>query len=185
MPITIRPITESDAPAIAALVNGFAAQNLMLPRSEAQVLLALEDFLVADDAGRVVGCGSLIELTPTLAEVRSLAVAADYHSRGVGGQIVGALLEVARQRELDQVCALTLRPNFFQRQGFLIVDRWNLTPKIWNECVYCPKFHRCDEVAMLLNLHDPAAAPNPAPWWHFLADRAPQPVLRWLAPRRN
>jgi hypothetical protein len=37
---------------------------------------------------------------------------------------------------------------------------------------------------MLLNLHDPAAAPNPAPWWHVLADRAPQPVLRLLAQRR-
>ncbi|HNS03057.1 MAG TPA: N-acetyltransferase [Anaerolineae bacterium] len=184
MSIVIRPITEADAPAISDLVSGFAAQNLMLPRSQAQVLLALEDFLVADEAGRVVGCGSLIELTPTLAEVRSLAVAADVHGRGVGGQIVGALLDMARQRELDQVCALTLRPNFFQRQGFQIVDRWNLTPKIWSECVYCTKFHRCDEVAMLMNLHDPAAAPNPMPWWRYLADHAPQPVLRWLAPRR-
>jgi N-acetylglutamate synthase-like GNAT family acetyltransferase len=134
--------------------------------------------------GRVIGCGSLIELTPALAEIRSLAVAADYHSRGLGGQIVGALLDLARQRGLDQVCALTLRPNFFQRQGFQVVDRWNLTPKIWHECVYCPKFHRCDEVAMMMNLADPAAAPNPAPWWRVLADRAPQPVLRWLAPRR-
>lgn len=184
MTIAIRPITETDAPAISALVNGFAAQNLMLPRSEAQVLLALHDFRVADHAGGVVACGSLIELTPALAEIRSLAVAGEHHGRGMGGLIVGALLDLARQRGLEQVCALTLRPNFFQRQGFQIVDRWNLTPKIWHECVYCPKFHRCDEVAMLLNLADPAAAPNPAPWWHFLADRAPQPVLRWLAPRR-
>ena len=184
MSIVIRPITPADAPAISALVGGFAAQNLMLPRSEAQVLLALEDFRVADEDGRVVGCGSLIELTPALAEIRSLAVAADCHRGGLGGQIVGALLDLAHQRGLDQVCALTLRPNFFQRQGFQIVDRWNLTPKIWHECVYCPKFHRCDEVALLLNLHDPAAAPNPAPWWHFLADHAPQPVLRLLAPRR-
>ncbi len=133
MSITIRPITEADAPAISTLVNGFAAQNLMLPRSEAQVLLALQDFLVADVDGRVIGCGSLIELTPALAEIRSLAVADDCHSRGLGGQIVGALLDLARQRGLDQVCALTLRPNFFQRQGFQIVDRWNLTPKIWHE----------------------------------------------------
>jgi amino-acid N-acetyltransferase len=185
MTITIRSITEADASAISALVAGFAAQNLMLPRSEGQVLLALEDFRVAIDDGRIVGCGSLIELTPTLSEIRSLAVAADCHGRGVGGQVVGELLSLARQRGLEQVCALTLRPNFFQRQGFQIVDRWNLTPKIWSECVYCVKFHRCDEVAMLLNLRDPAAAPDPAPWWHFLADHAPQPVLRWLAPRRD
>lgn len=182
--LTLRAATAADVTAICDLVNGFAEQNLMLPRNPTQIVSSLERFLVADEDGRVVGCGSLIDLTPTLAEVRSLAVHADMHGRGVGGMVVAALLDMARQLQVDQVCALTLRPNFFQRQGFLIVDRWNLTSKVWHECIYCPKFHRCDEVAMLTNLTDPAAAFNPPPWWRVLADHAPQPVLRWLAPRR-
>ena len=167
MPITIRFATEDDIQAICDLVNGFADQNLMLPRREHQVRAALSDFLVAievvegleggsgQEAGRLAGCGSLILLTPELAEIRSLAVAADAHGQGLGGQLVGALLELARERGLDQICALTLRPNFFQRQGFHVIDRWGLTPKIWNECVFCPKFHRCDEIAVALNLHEP------------------------------
>ena len=196
MPITIRFATEDDIQAICDLVNAFAALNLMLPRHPHQVRAALADFLVAterpdgeaneegDDAGRLMGCGSLIALTPTLAEIRSLAVAADAHGQGVGGQIVVALLELARERELDQVCALTLRPNFFQRQGFHVIDRWGLTPKIWNECVLCPKFNRCDEIAVALNLHEPETVPIGAPWWRVLAQHTPQPVLRLLAARR-
>jgi amino-acid N-acetyltransferase len=193
MPTTIRFATEDDIQPICDLVNGFAAQNLMLPRHEYQVRGALTDFLVAcgpaeaaDGAsGRLLGCGSLIALTPELAEIRSLAVSADAHGQGVGGQIVGALLDLGRERGLDQVCALTLRPNFFQRQGFHVIDRWGLTPKIWNECVYCPKFHRCDEIAVVLNLHEPHVVPVDVPWWRIFAKHAPQPVLRFLAPRRS
>lgn len=184
MSLVIRPAAEADIPAMTALINSFAAQNLMLPRSLAQISRALPDFLVAEDEGRLIGCGSLIALTPALAEIRSLAVAADCHGNGLGGKIVAALLDLARLRGLEQVCALTLRPNFFQRQGFQVVDRWSLTPKIWSECVFCPKFQRCDEIAVLLNLVEPSTAPSEAPWWRVLAQHTPQPVLRLLAPRR-
>ena len=61
-------------------------------------------------------------------------------------------MALARAREFKQVCALTLRESFFQRLGFEIVDRWSISPKLWQECIYCPKFHRCDEVAVLKNL---------------------------------
>jgi amino-acid N-acetyltransferase len=184
MPVTIRPANQSDVPAISALVNGFAAQNLMLPRSESQVWVALPDFVVAESDGRLAGCGSLIALTPTLAEIRSLAVAVEFQGQGVGAQIVGALLDAARLRELDQVCALTLRPNFFQNQGFQVVDRWTITPKIWSECVFCAKFHRCDEIAVLVNLTEAESALGGSPWWRAIAQHAPLPVLRWLAPRQ-
>lgn len=184
MTVSIRPAGPADAPAISRLINAFAAQNLMLPRSEAQVRAALDDFLVAEDeAGRLAACGSLVSLTQDLAEVRSLAVAPEFHGNGLGSQIVGALLELARERAIDQVCALTLRPNFFQRLGFQVVDRWNLTPKVWSECIHCPKFHRCDEIAVLLNLAEPARPVGDPPWWRIFAQHAPLPVLRRLAPR--
>ena len=163
----IRAALASDAPEIAALVNSFAARNIMLPRSEEQVLTALDRFVIAEIDGELAGCGSLIALTPALAEIRSLAVASEQQGSGLGGVIVAALLAMARELGYDQVCALTLRPAFFERQGFEIVDRWGLTPKIWQECVFCPKFHHCDETAMLLNLVEPAAAgyePRPLAW---------------------
>ena len=146
---TIRPATEADIQPICDLVNGFADQNLMLHRTPEQVRRALGDFLVAVEDSQVVGCGYIAYLSPDLVELRSLAVHPDLHGKGLGGKIVDALVETARQRGLRQICALTLAPHFFQRQGFKVVDRWEISPKIWSECVYCPKFHVCDEVAVL------------------------------------
>lgn len=171
--LRVRPAVASDAPAVAALINSYAAQNIMLPRSEEQILAALALFVVAEVGEQLAACGSLIALTPSLAEIRSLAVASEQQGAGLGGVIVGKLLDMARQQGYDQVCALTLRPAFFQRQGFQVVDRWGLTPKIWQECVFCSKFHHCDEIAMLLNLVEPEPAAGPQHSW-----LPGQPILR-------
>lgn len=148
----IRLARPEDVPAIVDLVNGYATQNLMLPRSPEEVTRGLGSWLVAEVDGRVVGCAALARLSPTLAEIRSLAVAPDQAGKGIGSQIVRALIEVARQEGVTQVVALTLRQSFFERLGFERVNRWDISPKIWSECVYCPKFHRCDEVAVTINL---------------------------------
>jgi amino-acid N-acetyltransferase len=72
----------------------------------------------------------------------------------LGGHVVNHLVQLARQRSYHQICALTLRENFFVRLGFEQVDRWSISPKIWQACIYCSKFHRCDEVAVTMNLVD-------------------------------
>lgn len=161
MTVQIRIATQADVKDIVATVNHYAAQNLMLWRTPAQIEAVLSGFLVAEDAdsGQIAGCGSIVELTPQLAEVRSLAVAPDYRSHGLGRQLVAALVEMARACGYEQVCALTLREGFFNGLGFATVDRWALAPKIWQECVYCSKFHACDEIAVLMNLTQPAEAP--------------------------
>lgn len=150
--VIIRPAREEDIPGIVALVNGYAAQNLMLPRSPEEVRRTLKTWVVAEAQGDVVGCAALARLSPELAEIRSLAVAPDRKGQGIGARLVQTLVEVARQEGIRQVAALTLQQTFFERLGFEVVDRWALSPKIWSECVYCPKFHRCDEVAVALTL---------------------------------
>lgn len=145
----IRPAAEADVQPICDLVNGFAAQNLMLYRTPAQVRHGLGEFLVAEQEGTVVGCGYLAHLGPGLVEIRSLAVAASAHGHGIGGQLVERLVEMAGKRGVSQVCALTLVPEFFAKHGFVRVDRWSISPKIWSECVYCAKFHVCDEITVL------------------------------------
>ncbi len=182
MSITIRHANAEDVPQVVALINGFAERNLMLPRTQASVLQALPDWLVVEDEAEgervIVGCGALAALTEDLAEVRSLAVADGQHGKGVGSVIVEHLVALARAREFRNICALTLRENFFLRLGFEIVDRWSISPKLWQECIYCPKFHRCDEVAVLKNLTnrpiDEAMADTtqPAAWNSLLKHQA-------------
>lgn len=183
MTVVIRQAREEDIPELVEMINGFAARNLMLPRTEASILNTLPDWLVAveqDELGNesLLGCGALVALTPELAEVRSLAVHERGQGKGVGSLVVENLVALAKAREFSQVCALTLREEFFQRLGFEIVDRWSISPKLWQECIYCPKFHRCDEVAVLKHLtmrsrqEAQAVAARPA---------AGNPLLKWQA----
>lgn len=158
MGIAIRCAQEQDVQPIVELVNRFAGQNIMLPRTEESVRKTLSDWIVAAETGdgnateTLVGCGALVPLNDTLVEIRSVAVHESQHGLGLGSQIVLELVEEARERGYAQACALTLRPNFFQRLGFELVDRWSISPKVWQACIYCRKFHRCDEVAVLMNL---------------------------------
>lgn len=187
MAAIIRTAVAEDIPDILALVNRFAGENLMLPRTAEGVERTLADWLVAEDpdAGpddpQVVGCGSLVPLTETLVELRSLAIHESQHGRGLGSRLVLALVDLARAYGYPQICALTLRENFFVRLGFEMVDRWSISPKVWQACIYCPKFHRCDEVAVLMNLAEaPADSQNEvgrdAGWTKLLKHPAWQPL---------
>jgi amino-acid N-acetyltransferase len=161
--VLIRAADDADIEGILEIVNDYAAQNLMLPRTPEQIRRVLPHFLVAEHDQKVVGCGSLVRLTAQLTELRSLAVAAEWRSTGLGRRLVEALVDLARQTGFHQVCALTLVEGFFNRLGFVTVDRWSLSPKIWHECIYCPKFDACDEIAVLMNLVEPATAAQPQP----------------------
>jgi amino-acid N-acetyltransferase len=156
MDIHIRAAKESDVDGILDLVNGYAAENLMLPRTAEQIRRALPGFIVAVRGAKVAGCGSNVPLTPRLAELRSLAVAPETRGSGLGKHLVQTLVVAARDAGFERICALTLNEGFFNACGFDTIDRWALTPKIWQECIYCPKFDKCDEIAVVLNLREPA-----------------------------
>jgi amino-acid N-acetyltransferase len=161
--VVIRAANEADIEGILAIVNDYAEQNLMLPRTTEQIQRVLPHFLVAECDAQIVGCGSLVRLTAQLTELRSLAVAAEWRSTGLGRRLVEALVEQARATGFRQICALTLVEGFFNKLGFATVDRWTITPKIWHECIYCPKFDACDEIAVLMTLVEPETALQPRP----------------------
>ena len=50
---------------------------------------------------------------------------------------------------IETVFCLTYRPDFFEKIGFRRVDRGELPRKVWGECLKCPKFPDCDEVALV------------------------------------
>ncbi|MDZ7728488.1 MAG: hypothetical protein U5Q44_10050 [Dehalococcoidia bacterium] len=80
----------------------------------------------------------------------------------LGAAIVDACLEDARELGLDRVFALTYRPGFFERVGFSLANVMEFPQKVWNECVRCPFFTNCKEVAVVLDLREcPANEPLP------------------------
>ena len=146
----------ADAEAIHKLVTYWADKGDMLHRPINEIYEAIRDFKVARLDGEVVGCGSLHIMGQDLAEVRSLAVREDRQLKGVGADIVRACVAEGRQMSLDRVFALTYKPGFFERQGFRLANVMEFPEKVWNECVRCPFFTNCKEVAVVLPLREAA-----------------------------
>jgi amino-acid N-acetyltransferase len=138
-----------DIPPILDLINGYAAKGVMLPRTEFEMSEAIRDFTVVMLDNRLVGCGALHFYSPALAEIRSLAVAEQAKTHGVGRRLVKALVQEAKEYELDAAFAFTYVTEFFQKVGFHVVERGVLPLKAWKDCLRCPKFQACDEIAVL------------------------------------
>ena len=145
----VRKAGMREIPAILELINGYAAKGAMLPRTEFELSEAIRDFSVAVLGGRLLGCGALHFYSPSVAEIRSLAVSEEAKIHGVGRKLVEALVAEAEQYELGAVFAFTYVVEFFNKVGFQAVERGVLPLKAWKDCVRCPKFQACDEQAVL------------------------------------
>ena len=136
--VVLRRARPSDVAAIAALVNGFAAEDVMLPRTPSQVAEAVEDYVVAaDERGAVLACGALREYSPSVAELVSLAVARRAQGRGLGREVVGEVERLARKRGFRDVFAHTLSPGFFESCGYAVVDRALYPEKVCRPHTWC------------------------------------------------
>jgi len=147
--LVVRKAVMPDIPPILDLINGYAAKGLMLPRTEFELSEAIRDFTAVTLGGELLGCGALHFYTPTLGEIRSLAVHERAKTRGVGRKLVEALVEEAQGYELEAVFAFTYVVEFFGKLGFHVVERGALPLKAWKDCVRCLKFQACDEIAVL------------------------------------
>lgn len=145
----LRKATFGDVEAIHKLVNDYAQQGVMLPRSRNSIYETLRDVIIAEEDDRLVGVGSLHLSWDALAEVRALAIAPGFQRRGIGRQIVEELLIEGRALGVKTFFTLTYQPEFFGTLGFSEVTKEELPQKVWKECINCPKFPNCDEVAMV------------------------------------
>jgi amino-acid N-acetyltransferase len=150
--LAVRKAVIKDIPAILHLINAYAAEGIMLQRTEFEMSENIRDFTVAFDENTLVGCGALHFYTPKAAEVRSLAVLPERKKAGVGRIVVDALELEARDNDLDAIFAFTYAPGFFEKLGFIEVERGELPLKVWKDCLRCSKFQNCDEIAVLKRL---------------------------------
>jgi amino-acid N-acetyltransferase len=152
----IRKARMRDVPELLALINGYAANGIMLPRTEFELAESIRDFIVAEDADNLMGCGALHFYTTSMGEIRSLAVRSNAKRGGIGRRIVAELEREAEECDLSSLFAFTYVPEFFSRLDYATVDRALLPLKAWKDCLRCPKFQNCDEIAVLKYLkHNP------------------------------
>ena len=145
----IRKARIEDIKQIQEIINAFAKQDLMLPRSLNELYENLRDFWVAEDKKKVVGCAALHISWDDLAEVKSVAVARSKQKKGFGRILVSACLNEAKEMGAKKVFVLTYKPEYFKKFGFKRVKHADLPHKVWAECINCPKFPNCQEIALL------------------------------------
>jgi amino-acid N-acetyltransferase len=151
----IRKARLSDVNDMFRVINYYAERQLMLPKTQLQLYENLRDYTVIVEAlapHRFLGCGALHIYWENLAEIRALAVAPELARKGVGTSLVEQLLTEAQELGIEQVFVFTYVPAFFSRFGFIQVEHSTMPLKVYNECFNCPKFNKCDELAMVLHL---------------------------------
>jgi amino-acid N-acetyltransferase len=148
----LKPVEKAnikDATAIHQMVNYFADRGEMLPRSLSEIYENIRDYFVVRQGERVIACAALHVSWEDLAEVKSLAVTEASQKKGIGAKLVTACLNEAEELGIPTVFCLTYQPAFFEKFGFWQVDKMELPRKIWGDCLRCPKFPDCDEVALI------------------------------------
>lgn len=144
----IRKAVIHDVKQVHRLINGYAEKQLMLSRSLNEIYENLRDFWVAEEEGDLHGCCALHISWEDLAEIKSIAIREDRKGTGIGRSLVEACIAEAAQIEIRKLFALTYQPGFFEKLGFVRIEKEKLPHKIWSECINCYKFPDCDETAL-------------------------------------
>ncbi|MCX9015347.1 MAG: N-acetyltransferase [Candidatus Methanoperedens sp.] len=134
------------------LINLYADKRQMLPRSLSELYENLRDFYVYTENDQLLGCGALHITWGDYGEILSFAVEAEKARQGIGSEILKACEQEARALGLAKIFTLTYVPEFFEKHGFVRVDKATLPHKIWSMCIKCPKFPICDEIPLVKEL---------------------------------
>ncbi|WP_370571692.1 N-acetyltransferase [Methanomethylovorans sp.] len=145
----IRKATVKDVEAMKNIINAYAKQEKMLPRSYNELYQYIRSFYVYEKDEEVIGCCALQVVWEDLAEILSFAVKPEYARKGIGSQLLKACMGDAHELQIKKIFTLTYVPEFFEKHGFTRVDKSTLPHKVWSGCINCPKFPDCDEIALI------------------------------------
>ncbi|MFD1707404.1 N-acetyltransferase [Siminovitchia sediminis] len=150
--IKVRKAVLNDIDRVYELVNQYAGEELLLPRTRDSLIINIQSIFVAEEAGEVLGVASLAILGQDLAEIRSLAVDKKAQGRGIGKILVEKIIEETKKLGIPKLISLTYQVVFFEKCGFTVINKEEMPQKVWTDCIHCPKFPACDEIAMAISL---------------------------------
>ncbi len=149
----IRKARLRDAKEIQRIIEVYAKKGEMLQRSLLEIYENIRDYNVYTiETDEIIAVCALHIFWDGLAEIRSLAVRPEYARKGIGSELSISSIKEAKDYDINQVFALTYKPEFFEKLGFRIVDKSLLPQKIWSDCLKCPQFPDCNEIALILEL---------------------------------
>jgi len=119
---SIRPARTSDVAAITKIAQPLIEQRILLGKELVEIYEAIQEFVVAEQDGEVIGFGALHVMWQDLAEVRTLAVSESSKRKGIGAAMLRELLERARVLGVRRVFCLTFEEEFFRSHGFQVIS---------------------------------------------------------------
>ena len=138
-----------DVKAIYRLLKQYSDNGVLLPRPESDIYQSIREFIVVESCDAIVACCALQIFTRQLGEVRSLAVSPQFAGQGIGKRLVQQVEKDALNLGLSKLMALTYEVQFFNLNGYEVVEMNVLPEKVWGACINCHKFRNCDEIAVL------------------------------------
>jgi amino-acid N-acetyltransferase len=133
MSVVIRPAKTSDVKKIRAIVDTYAVERKLLSKETVTLFESVQEFVVAESDGEVVGCGALHVLWEDIAEVRTVAVVEQMHGKGVGHLILENILARAKEVGVKKVFCLTFETKFFGSHGFKEIQGSPVEPEIYTQ----------------------------------------------------
>lgn len=129
----IRGARTSDVRTIRSFIDAYSSDGRLLSKATVTLFEDIQEFLVAEIDGEVVGCGALHVMWEDLAEVRTLAVDPARAGHGIGSALLVALLDRAREVGVKRVFCLTFAVPFFSRHGFVEIDDTPVAPDVYEQ----------------------------------------------------
>ena len=133
MSVIIRPATTADIKTIRHIIDVNKASRRMLEKETVTLYETVQEFVVAELNGEVVGCGALHVLWEDLAEVRTVGVEDFVRGQGVGHKILEELIGRAQKIGVKRIFCLTFETEFFGRHGFKVIEGTPVSHEVYNE----------------------------------------------------
>lgn len=135
---TVRPARSADILGIHHLLEPLVERRILLGKDLAVLYGAVQEFIVAEADGVLIGCGALHVMWEDLGEVRTLIVRDDWLRHGVGRAIVDALEDRAIVLGLQRLFCLTFEMDFFTRRGFAPIGEQVVDPDVYSQLLRSP-----------------------------------------------
>jgi amino-acid N-acetyltransferase len=135
MALVVRAAKTGDVKKIRKIVDAYTDERRLLFKATVTLFEAVQEFVVAELDGEVVGCGALHVLWEDLAEVRTVAVLEEMHGKGIGNQIMVKILENAKDIGVKKVFCLTFETKFFGAHGFQEIQGTPVSPEVYQEMI--------------------------------------------------
>ncbi len=122
MTVNIRAARTTDVLAVRDLVDLYTPDGRLLEKNTVTLYEDVQEFVVAEADGVIVGCGALHVIWEDLAEIRTVAVIPELKGQGIGSQILEFLTGRASEMGIGRLFCLTFETSFFGHHGFVKID---------------------------------------------------------------